>query len=95
MVLQVLRRDVPARTRQVENVLVGIWDRGITWLGKGILKKVTTQNVVSALPCATTDNSGILKLLEAQQIQNLLAKQQQQLDKLVSKNNTLDLCSAQ
>ena len=95
MVLQVLRGDAPARTRQVENVLVGIRHRGISWLGKGILKKVISQNVGSALPGATTDNSGILKLLEAQQMQNFPAKQQQQLDKLVSKNNTLDLRSAQ
>ena len=53
MVLHVLRGDAPARTRQVENVLVGIRDRGISWLGKGILKKVISQNVGSALPGAT------------------------------------------
>ena len=69
-------------------------DRGIilSWLGKEI-RKVTSQNVGSTLPVSTTDNSGILKLLEAQQqqmqhMQDLLAKQQQQLD------NTLHLIDA-
>ena len=58
--------DASAQTRRVEKVLLGIQGQG---LGKKIPKKVTSQNVVNALPGSTTHNSDILKLLEAQQQQ--------------------------
>ena len=81
-----LQREM--RRLELDESRMSFWefrDRAISWLGKEIPKKVTSQNVVSALPGATTDSSGILKLLEAQQqqmqqMQDLLAKQQQQLD---------------
>ena len=66
------------------------WDRAISTLGREISKKGTSQNVVSAHPSSTTDKREIpTKLSEAQpqqmqQMQDLLAKQQQQLEKLVS-----------
>ena len=81
-----LQREM--RRLELDESRMSFWefrDRGISWLGKETPRKVTSQNVVSALPGATTDSSGILKLLEAQQqqmqqMQDLLAKQQQQLD---------------
>ena len=72
--------------RRVENVLLGIPGQRYNFIlvGKEI-RKVTSQDVGSTLRVSTTDNSGILKILEAQQqqmqqMQDLLAKQQQQLD---------------
>ena len=60
-------------------------DRGVSWLGKEVPKKMVSQDVISTVAGTGDGNAAIVKVLEAQQqqlqrMQDLLTKQQQQLD---------------
>ena len=57
-------------------------DRGVSWLGKEVPKKMASQDVISTVAGTCDGNAATLKVLEAQQqrlqgMQDLLTKQQQ------------------